>query len=91
MDFKKKLWKKFLIILILLIIYLPGFVRILRLSHHKRELEEKVRLLRKENEELAKEIYKLQHDPTYIEKVAREELKLGKDGEIIYKIYPEKE
>jgi len=90
MILPKRLFKKFTIAIVLFIIYLPGFVKIQKLNHYKKELERKIKLLKEENKQLSEEIYKLQHDPLYIEKVAREELKLGKEGEIIYKVPSEK-
>ncbi|MCM8784095.1 MAG: septum formation initiator family protein [Candidatus Omnitrophica bacterium] len=90
MIVKKKFFNFLLITIIIFIIYLPGFVRIQRLYNHKKELEKEIKVLKNENRELKQEIHKLQYDTTYIEKVAREELKLGKDGEIIYKIPSEK-
>ena len=43
-----------------------------------------------ENEKLLTEINSLRHDPTTIEKLAREELKLVKPGEIVL-VTPEKQ
>jgi cell division protein FtsL len=87
----KKLPKGFLFIVVLIaILFLPGFVKIQKLLYRNRELQAQIKNLKKENQQLAQEIYKLQHDPVYLEKVAREELRLGKDGEIIYKVVPEK-
>ncbi|MCM8793141.1 MAG: septum formation initiator family protein [Candidatus Omnitrophica bacterium] len=90
MIFRKIPFKFFIIGVILVIIYLPGFVKIERLSSHKKELESKIKRLREENEKMVQEIDRLHHDPAYIEKVAREELKMGKEGEIIYKVVPGK-
>lgn len=80
-----------MVLIFLGIIYLPGFIKIIKLYNHKRELEKEIVRIRQENKQLREEIYKLQHDPTYIEKIAREELKLGKEGEIVYKIPSQKE
>ena len=47
------------------------------------ELESEIQKLESENKRLADEIKALRSDPNAIEKVAREELKLVKPGEIV--------
>jgi len=56
----------------------------LRKQHAKRDqVDTEVVALTKENEQLKKEIDQLRHDPATIERIAREQLKLVKPGEII--------
>lgn len=90
MIFRKIPGKLIFAVVAIMIIFLPGFVRVQKLLYRNRQLQEQIFSLKKENRELAQELYKLQHDPVYLEKVAREEMKLGRDGEIIYKVAPEK-
>ena len=45
--------------------------------------------LKVENEELKEEKRRLEEDPVYLEKVAREKLGIVKEGEVVYKIIPE--
>lgn len=48
-------------------------------------LEERTRALQQENELLREKIYRLGNDDRYLEKVAREELGLAREGEIVYR------
>jgi cell division protein FtsB len=52
-------------------------------------LESEIKTLETQNTDLTKDIEALRHDPSTIEKFAREELKLVKPGEIIL-VTPEK-
>jgi len=80
---KKKLI--FIIIGIALIgaIYFPGFARLQQLKEENRMLEKRIDILNKTNEELEEEKKKLETDPTYIEKIAREKLGMVKKDEIV--------
>lgn len=49
-----------------------------------RELELEVRRLAEENQRLERDIERLRNDPSAIERVAREEMKLARPGEVIY-------
>lgn len=90
---KKKLWKIPLIIFLfsLPIVVLLGYGGdrgLIRLYHAEMERQayvEKIRNLIKENEELQKEVQRLRNDMKHIESVARKELNLIKDNEIIYR------
>lgn len=62
-----------------------GLVHYWRLSEERRSLEKQSQTLQKHNEVLREKIYRLRKDDRYLEKVAREELGLAKDGEIIYR------
>jgi len=87
----RKIPKKFVLVVIAIaVIFLPGFIKVEKLFYRNKALEEQLNSLKKENKEMAQELYRLQHDPVYLEKVAREELRMGKEGEIIYKVSPEK-
>ena len=61
-----------------------GLVHYWRLSEERRSLEERSQALQRDNELLREKIYRLRKDDRYLEKVAREQLGLAKDGEIIY-------
>ena len=80
---KKKLLIILLIIAALLVIYFPGFARLQQLKEENRNLEKRIDMLTKTNEDLEKEKKKLETDPTYIEKIAREKLGMVKKDEII--------
>ena len=78
-----------LILLILLLFFLTfgewGLVHYWRLSEERRLLEQKTHAMQRNNELLREKIYRLRKDDRYLEKVAREELGLAKDGEIVYR------
>ena len=76
------------LVLILMLSFLVfgewGLVHYWRLSEERRSLEERSQALQRDNELLREKIYRLRKDDRYLEKVAREELGLARDGEIIY-------
>lgn len=63
-----------------------GLIQYWRLTNEKNQLKNKIAELRLEQEKLKKEIEMLQNDYQYIEKVARERYKMGREGEKIYVI-----
>lgn len=58
----------------------------IELSQRKAELEEKKENLKKETAVLKEKIDKLKTDPFLLERIAREEYGMKKEGEYIYKI-----
>jgi len=66
-----------------------GYFALRRRRQELQTLQQQVDKLQKENEQLEKEIKGLKSDPKAIEKLAREQMKLAKPGEIIY-VLPEK-
>ena len=82
---KKKLLIALLVLAALIAIYLPGFARLQELKEENRILEKRIDILTRTNEELEEEKEKLETDPTYIEKIAREKLGMVRKGEIILK------
>ncbi|MFC1674457.1 septum formation initiator family protein [Candidatus Omnitrophota bacterium] len=75
-------------ILLLLIIFLPGYTKLQETRDKNRDLEVRMRELDAENEALQVEIRRLESDPFYREKVAREKLGVVRKGEIPIKIVP---
>ena len=61
-----------------------GAVKLLQLKGALRQLEEKNRVLLRENQRLEKEIYLLRTSPAYQERVAREEYGSSYTGEGVY-------
>jgi cell division protein FtsL len=55
------------------------------------KVQREIARLNKENIQLAEEVKALKSDPRTIEKIAREDLGLAKDGEVIIKIPQEKQ
>ena len=76
------------LVLVLMLSFLAfgewGLVHYWRLSEERRSLEERSQALQRDNELLREKIYRLRKDDRYLEKVAREELGMARDGEIIY-------
>lgn len=44
--------------------------------------------LKQKNAQLQEENQRLEHDPVYLEKVAREKMGLVKEGEVVYRMLP---
>lgn len=87
----RKLFWGGVIFVLLLYIFLPGYLRLERAREEIREYREKNNKLREENLKLKKEIWALKNDPLYIEEMSRKELGYARDGEIIYEIEMETE
>ena len=82
---KKKLILIAIAIIVLVVLFLPGFSKLQRLKEENRNLQRRMQVLEKTNEELLIEKEKLETDLSYVEKVAREKLGMSKKGEIILK------
>jgi len=61
-----------------------GLFKVISLKSELREMEEFNQNLQLENDELKEYIYLLNEDTRYIEKLAREELGMLKEGEMLY-------
>ncbi len=96
LKIKKKKYNKIIFYTILVsLVYIfiagrDGFLRIGSFYHKIHSLKSHINELKAENSELDTEIKKLTYDDRYIEKIAREELGLIKDGEIVYKFIDDK-
>ena len=62
-----------------------GLLHYWRLSDEATRLERRTRALQSENEHLRENVYRLGNDDQYLEKVAREELGLAREGEVVYR------
>ena len=74
-----------LIWLLLVVIYLPGFVKINHLSAILRSYRRQEVKLSEQNQSLRKEIIALKTSPFLTEKLARQELGLIREGEWVVK------
>ena len=61
-----------------------GYLTLRARRREVRQLESEVRRLAEENQRLDREVNRLRNDPAAIERVAREEMKLARPGEVIY-------
>lgn len=88
-------WKTVILVLItcslLIYVFSPNFLRLTKVYRQLHVLEDEIEKLQAQNQRFQEEIYSLKNDPTYIEKVAREELGMSRPKEIIYKFDEEKE
>jgi cell division protein FtsB len=73
-------------VIVLLIIFLPGYIKYQELNAKNRLLLKNIDELRRENVALSRQVEKLEKDPLYIEKKARNKIGIGKKGEIRYKV-----
>ena len=85
LKFQKLFWLIGIIVLIL-IIFLPGYTKLQELKDRNRQLEVKINKIKLENTILQNEVTRLQQDPVYQEEILRERLGLVRKGEVVYKI-----
>jgi cell division protein FtsB len=86
---KKAFWF-FGVAVAILILFLPGFAKVQGLRSKNVDLEYKIRRLNVENALLQQELKRIESDPVYQEKIAREKMGVVRKGEIPIKIIPEK-
>ena len=79
------IWPFLVLASILVIIWSPnGLLDLRQLQVEHQELLQKNHILEKENQHLYEEISRLQKDPDAIESLARQELGLVREGELIF-------
>jgi len=84
---KKKIIVKFLgLLFIFVVIFLPGYSKFQELRQKNKLLEEKMRQVELSNRRLEEEIKRIGSDPAYMERIARDKLRVTKKGEVIYKV-----
>ncbi len=84
---KNALWL-FVVTFVILIIFLPSYTKLQDLRVRSFDYENEIKHLKAENARLYDENKRLEDDPVYLEKVAREKMGLAKEGEVMYKITP---
>ncbi|MCK5581623.1 MAG: septum formation initiator family protein [Candidatus Omnitrophica bacterium] len=84
---KNPIWI-FVFSLFVFIVFLPSYSKMQDLKENNREYAEQIAVLKQKNDELVEENRRLEEDPFYLEKVAREKMGLIKEGEVVYKITP---
>ncbi len=72
-------------IFIIALVFLPGFSKLQKLREKNRNLKKRIEILTRANEELKKQKERLENDPSYVEKIAREKLGMARRDEIILK------
>ncbi len=86
----KKAFSIFGIVIFLLIIFLPGYTKLQELRDKNVDLETKIKYLNVENALLQQELKRIESDPIYQEKIARQKMGVVRKGEIPIKIIPQK-
>ncbi|MDZ7265807.1 MAG: septum formation initiator family protein [candidate division KSB1 bacterium] len=89
-----KLWRKAFWLICAVLLYLAytyfggssGLIQLWRLKQRHSDLQQDITMLQATQDSLKQVIHRLQHDTTYIEKVARERFQMGRPGETIYTI-----
>ena len=84
---KKAFWL-FGIAVFLLVLFLPGYTKLQELRDKNRGLEASIKKLNIENVLLQQELDRIENDPVYQEKIAREKMGVVRKGEIPIKIVP---
>ncbi len=79
----------FIFSLIIFIVFLPSYTQMQDLRAKNTHYEKQILLLEQERDTLVREKERLEKEPEYREKVAREEMGLIRKGEVIYRIVPE--
>lgn len=82
---KKGFWF-FGIVIFLLVVFLPGYTKLQELRDKNRDLQARVKRLKIENSLLQEELKRVENDPVYQEKIAREKMGVVRKGEIPIKI-----
>lgn len=62
-----------------------GFIHLYRMEKERQVYLEKIRELKKANDELLEQVNRLKNDGDYVERLARKELGLVKQNEVIYR------
>ncbi len=86
---KKAFWI-FGVVVFFLILFLPGFTKLQGLRDKNIDLRDKIRRLNVENSLLQQELKRIESDPVYQERIAREKMGVVRKGEIPIKIIPER-
>jgi len=84
---RKAFWL-FGIAVFLLVIFLPGYTKLQEARDKNRDLEAQIKRLTIENILLQEELEKIENDPIYQERIAREKMGVVRRGEIPIKIVP---
>ena len=93
---RKKRTKKILILVVFTILLVffatgqRGTIQFMSFTKQKYDLENEIRALEEENKHLQIEKDKIENDPEYIEKIAREKYKMKKKDEKVYQIVEDK-
>lgn len=86
MEKKRIGWKIIIASAVLAVLFLPGITKFTQLKARQARLDNGIEKLRAGEVGLREEQERLEKDPTYIEKVAREKLQVVNKGETIVRV-----
>ena len=86
---RKSFWL-FSFAVLLLILFLPGYTKLQESRGKNRRLEDRFRKMAIENSLLQEELKRIENDPFYQEKIARDKMGVVRKGEIPIKIFSSK-
>ncbi|MFA5165255.1 MAG: septum formation initiator family protein [Candidatus Omnitrophota bacterium] len=86
MEKKRIGWKIIIASAVLAVLFLPGITKFTQLKARQARLDSGIEKLRAGEVDLREEQERLEKDPTYIEKVAREKLQVVNKGETIVRV-----
>ena len=75
---------------LLLALFLPGYIKLQGLRAKNRQLEDSFRKMAVENYLLQEELKRVDNDPVYQEKIVRDKMGVVRKGEIPIKIFSDK-
>jgi cell division protein FtsB len=84
----KNVFLLFIIVIVIVVLFLPGYTKLQDLKEKNRALDENIRKLNMENALLQGEIIRIQNDPLYQERIVRDKMGVVRKGEVLYKIEP---
>ncbi len=85
---KRTFWI-FGLIALLSVLFIPGLAKLQGLRDRNIDLEDKIRRLNIENTLLQQELKRIENDPVYQERIARDKMGVVRKGEIPIKIVPQ--
>ena len=76
----------FILTVFVFTVFLPSYTKWQDLKQKNFDYQAEIVRLKKANEDLRREKKRLEEDPVYLEKVAREKMGLVKDGEVVVRL-----
>ncbi len=78
----------FIATIVILVVFLPSYTMMQDLKQRNEAYKGQIETIKLKNAQLRREKIRLEDDPVYLEKVAREKMGLVRDGEVVYRLTP---
>jgi cell division protein FtsB len=78
----------FVVLAAVFVVYLPSYMQMQDLRRRNEVFEKRIGELEIDNVKLAEERDRLKNDPEYFERMAREQMGLIREDEVVYKVVP---